>query len=73
NLFAPQALFATALVLAGARVATGYCAIARLLALLPINRQAPLTWAVVKCTLFAKPIPGSVLQQAMNPGDMARA
>lgn len=73
NLFAPLVLFSVALLYAGTRTATGYCAIARLLTLLPGNRREPLSFAVVKRTFCARPMPGSILRQTAGDGDVARA
>jgi len=44
-----------------ARVMTGYCAMARLLLLLPWNRSVPLTWARITTIAFHPPIQGSVV------------
>ena len=44
-----------------ARVLTGYCAMARLLLLLPCNRSVPLTWRRIRIIAFNPPIRGSVL------------
>lgn len=44
-----------------ARVLTGYCAMARLLLLLPWNRSVPLTWSRIKTIAFHPPIQGSVI------------
>jgi hypothetical protein len=44
-----------------ARVATGYCAMARLLLLLPWNRSVPLTWARIRTIALHPPIQGSVI------------
>jgi hypothetical protein len=44
-----------------ARVLTGYCAMARLLLLLPWNRSVPLTWARIRTIAFHPPIQGSVV------------
>jgi hypothetical protein len=40
---------------------TGYCLLARLLSLLPWNRNEPLTMALVKRRIFSPPSKGSVL------------
>jgi hypothetical protein len=45
-----------------AQVLFGYCALARLLSLLPWNRQAPLSASLVWRTFTAPPRQGSVLQ-----------
>ena len=44
-----------------ARVLTGYCAMARLLLLLPWNRSVPLTRRRIRIIAFHPPIEGSVL------------
>ncbi len=44
-----------------ARVLTGYCAMARLLLLLPWNRSVPLTWRRIWTIAFHPPIQGSVV------------
>ena len=44
-----------------ARALTGYCAMARLLLLLPWNRSVSLTWRRVGIIAFHPPIQGSVL------------
>jgi hypothetical protein len=38
-----------------------YCLLARLLSLLPWNRQEPLGWALVRRALFTPPAPGAVV------------
>jgi hypothetical protein len=72
NLFAPIVLFAAALLCAGTRAVTGYCAISRLLALLPGNRREPLSFAMVKRTFCTRPMSGSILRRAGDHGDLAR-
>ncbi|KKL22576.1 hypothetical protein LCGC14_2434080 [marine sediment metagenome] len=42
-------------------ILTGYCFLARALALLPWNRKEPLTGAFVKRTIFSMPVEGSIL------------
>lgn len=44
-----------------ARVLFGYCLMARLLALLPINRQVPLSWKYVMDAFLTPPVRGNVL------------
>jgi hypothetical protein len=44
-----------------ARVLTGYCAMARLLLLLPWNRSVRLTWRRIGIIAFYPPIQGSVV------------
>ncbi|MDH3712932.1 MAG: hypothetical protein OET44_03680 [Gammaproteobacteria bacterium] len=73
NLFAPAVLFSAALLFAGTHAITGYCAIARLLALLPGNRFQPLSFALVKSTLCAPPMSGSILRQVAGDSDVTRA
>jgi hypothetical protein len=43
-----------------ARVLTGYCAMARLLLVLPCNRSVPLTWRRMAIIAFHPPVHGSV-------------
>jgi hypothetical protein len=43
-----------------ARALTGYCAMARLLLLLPWNRSVPLTWRRMAIIAFHPPVIGSV-------------
>ena len=45
-----------------AQVLFGYCAMARLVALWPWNRSEPLSFGLVRRTLLARPVRGSVLQ-----------
>ena len=45
-----------------ARVVFGYCLLARLLALLPLNREVPLSWQYVLNTFFTRPVRGNILQ-----------
>lgn len=45
-----------------AQVLFGYCAMARLVALWPWNRTEPLTLGLLRRTLLARPVRGSVLQ-----------
>jgi len=45
-----------------AEVLAGYCLLARLLALLPWNRRAPLTLGTVRFVLFSPPGRGSILR-----------
>ena len=45
-----------------ARVLTGYCAMARLLLLLPWNRSVPLTWRRMAIIAFHPPVHGSVVK-----------
>lgn len=71
NLSAPSTLFITALILAGVRAATGYCAIARLLALLPFNRREPWSLALVKRTFLMPPTSGTTLKDAAEEGARA--
>lgn len=44
-----------------ARLTVNYCLLARLMSLLPWNRKQPLSWALVKKTLFSPPVQGSCL------------
>ena len=44
-----------------ARVLTGYCAMARLLLLLPWNRSVSLTWRRISVIAFHPPVNGSVV------------
>lgn len=45
-----------------AQVLFGYCALARLLSLLPWNRREPLTWQLALRTFIARPVRGNILQ-----------
>ncbi|HXD44373.1 MAG TPA: hypothetical protein VN655_04490 [Pseudolabrys sp.] len=57
-------LFALYLILTAgtaARALTGYCAMARLLLLMPWNRSVPLTWRRIKIIAFHPPVRGSVV------------
>ena len=42
-------------------VTVGYCPLARILALMPWNRNRPLTLQYVRKTLFSAPVTGSIL------------
>jgi len=44
-----------------ARVVFGYCLLARMLMLLPMNRRHPLSWSFVRSAFFSRPVRGSVL------------
>ncbi len=46
-----------------AMVTINYCLLARVLTLMPWNRNAPLTYASIRDTLFSPPVTGSVHQQ----------
>jgi hypothetical protein len=48
-------------------VTVGYCPLARLLALMPWNRDCPLTLQYVRRTIFSPPVAGSIL--GMEPGE----
>jgi hypothetical protein len=57
-------------------LATGYCPMARLLALAPWNRTVPLTAALARWILFSPPAPGSVIDRipaALADAQTARA
>lgn len=56
-------LFWLPLISLTARVLTGYCFMARTLALLPWNRQEPLTGAFVKRIYLTPPVSGSIIQK----------
>jgi len=43
-------------------VLTGYCLLARIVSLLPVNRAESLTASLVRRTIFSKPVAGSILQ-----------
>lgn len=45
-----------------AQVLFGYCALARLLSLLPWNRRQPLSWQLALRTFVARPVKGNILQ-----------
>src|SRR3989338_2950432 len=51
-----------------ARLTVNYCLLARLMSLLPWNRKQPLTWALVKKTLFSPPVQGGTLP-ALSSGN----
>lgn len=44
-------------------VFTGYCLLARVLSLLPWNREVPLSAGLVKRTFFSPPVKGSILSE----------
>ncbi len=44
-------------------VTVGYCPLARMLSLLPWNRRAPLSWALVRHAVFSPPVEGSFVAQ----------
>ena len=44
-----------------ARVTLNYCLLARVVSLLPWNRQEPLTWTLVKKRIFSKPVSGAIV------------
>lgn len=58
----PRLVFGAALLTASVQVLTGYSVIARLLALLPVNRHEPLSLVLLKRTLCTAPVRGSILQ-----------
>ena len=41
---------------------TRYCPLARMLSLLPWNRNQPMSWALIKTVVFTPPITGSFNQ-----------
>lgn len=45
-----------------AQVIFGYCTMARLVSLLPWNRQQAFSWSLVRRTFFSPPVRGNVLQ-----------
>jgi hypothetical protein len=49
-----------------ALVLFGYCPLARMLSLMPWNRQAPLSWALVQRTVMTAPTRGSFLEEATH-------
>ncbi len=51
-----------------AMLAVGYCPLARMLSLLPWNRQLPLTWTLVWSTFLAPPRRGSILENPAITG-----
>ena len=46
-----------------ARLTVNYCLLARLVSLLPWNRKEPVTWALVKRTIFSTPVQGCILKK----------
>lgn len=50
-----------------AQVIFGYCALARILSLLPWNRREALTWGLVARTFLTPPATGSILQAPWAP------
>lgn len=50
------------------RVVFDYCALARLLSLMPWNRKRPLTLALVRATFLSRPVRGSILDQPAIQG-----
>lgn len=57
-----QFLFWLPVVGVWARTLFGYCLLARTLALMPWNRRAPFTWALLVQTYFSRPVRGNLLQ-----------
>ena len=49
---------------ASAKVLAGYCLLARLLSLMPWNRQRPLSLRLAAVTIFSRPVKGSILRTA---------
>lgn len=45
-----------------AQILLGYCTMARLVSLLPWNRQEPFTFGLLKRTFFSAPVRGNILQ-----------
>ncbi len=45
-----------------ALLTTGYCPLARLLVLLPWNRDRPLSWRLFATAIFTPPVPGSIVR-----------
>lgn len=45
-----------------AQIVFGYCAMARLVSLLPWNREQPLSGSLLRKTFFSRPVRGSVKQ-----------
>lgn len=45
-----------------AQLIFGYCAMARMVSLLPWNRTEPFGWALLKKTFFSRPVKGNILQ-----------
>jgi len=48
-------------------VTVGYCPLARILALMPWNREQPLTLGFIRKTVFSPPVAGSIL--GAQPGE----
>lgn len=61
-------LHAAQLVGLTARIAFDYCLLARVLALMPWNRTAPLSWSLVRWVLCSPPAPGSILERMPRGG-----
>ncbi len=59
---APRLVFGASLLTAAIHALTGYSVVARLLALLPVNRLEPLSPALVKRTFLTAPVRGSILE-----------
>lgn len=45
-----------------AMVLVDYCPLARFLSLMPWNRREPLSWQLVRRTVFSPPVKGNILQ-----------
>jgi hypothetical protein len=57
-----QALYWLPVVGTWARSIFGYCALARLLSLMPWNRRVPFSLALMMRTFFSRPVRGSIMQ-----------
>jgi hypothetical protein len=51
-----------------AMVLFDYCLLARTLSLLPWNRRAPLSWALVRKAFLSRPVQGSILTHLAGGG-----
>lgn len=54
-----------------ARSIFGYCAMARLLSLMPWNRRVPFTFGLLMRTFFSRPVRGSIMQGLPSAPQMA--
>ncbi len=49
----------------------GYCAMARLLSLMPWNRHVPFSFGLLMRTFFSRPVRGSIMQGLLSAPQMA--
>jgi hypothetical protein len=45
-----------------ALITVGYCPLARILSLMPWNRNRPMSWSLFVTAVFSRPVDGSILQ-----------